>query len=53
MALTCSKERYSVGFRFFWASCVAAVLAGPPAVPAHGASAQPRVNADAKTMAEF
>jgi hypothetical protein len=53
MALTFSKERYSVGFRCFWVFCVAAVLAGPPVVLAHGASAQPRVNADAKTMAEF
>ena len=42
-----------MGFRFLWVSCVAAVLAGPPAVSAHGASAQPRVNTDAKTMAEF
>jgi hypothetical protein len=42
-----------VGFRFALVSCVAAILAGPPAVSARGAAAQPPVNADAKTMAEF
>ena len=43
-----------MGLRFtLVVALAAAVLTGPPAASARGATAQPPVNADAKTMAEF
>jgi hypothetical protein len=42
-----------VAFRFAWVFCLVGVLTSQPAVSARGQADQPRVNADAKTMAEF
>jgi hypothetical protein len=48
------KEGYSVGLRFtFLVVFAVAVLAARPAVSAGPLAQQPRVNADAKSMAEF
>ena len=43
-----------MGLRFtLVVALAAAVLTGPPAASVRAATAQPPVNADAKTMAEF